>query len=84
MQLVGLLAHALPAGRIGSRPSGDAPPSGEELIQRRQVDDGRMGDRFEQGGQNAALGRVPFHPAHWQWRSRSLTALRIAAGMPVL
>jgi hypothetical protein len=49
LELLGLLVHALPVGWIGGRPGGDAPPAGEELIQRRQVDDGRMGD----------LGRAP-------------------------
>jgi hypothetical protein len=47
LELLGLLVHALPVGRIGDRPGGDAPPAGEEIIQRRQVDDGRTSDRFE-------------------------------------
>ncbi len=80
LELVGLLAHALPVSRIGSRPGGDAPPSGEELIQRRQVDDGRMGDRFELGiecgdvggGQRRAYGgeRLPAAPG-CRWYSAS-------------
>jgi hypothetical protein len=45
LELVGLLVHALPVGRIGGRPGGDAPPAGEEVIQRRRVDDGFPGDR---------------------------------------
>jgi hypothetical protein len=56
LELVGLLAHALPVSRIGSRPGGDAPPAGEELIQRRQVDDGHMGDRFELGIERGDVG----------------------------
>jgi DNA-binding XRE family transcriptional regulator len=56
LELVGLLAHALPVGRIGSRPGGDAPPAGEELIQRRQVDDGRVGDGFELGIERGDVG----------------------------
>ena len=53
---LGLLVHALPVGRIGGRPGGDAPPAGEELIQRRQVDDGRMGDCFELGIERGDVG----------------------------
>ena len=56
LELPGLLVHALPVGRIGGRPGGDAPPAGEELIQRRQVDDGRMGDRFELGIERGGVG----------------------------
>jgi hypothetical protein len=33
LELVGLLMHALPAGRIGGCPGGDAPPAGQEAIQ---------------------------------------------------
>ena len=55
-ELLGLLVHALPVGRIGGRPGGDAPPAGEELIQRRQVDDGRMGDCFELGIERGDVG----------------------------
>jgi len=54
--MLGLLVHALPVGRIGGRPGGDAPPAGEELIQRRQVDDGRIGDRFELGIERGDVG----------------------------
>ncbi len=50
------MAHALPVGRIGGRPGGDAPPAGEEVIQRRQVDDGRMGDRLELGIERGDVG----------------------------
>ncbi len=56
LELVGFLAHALPVGRIGSRPGGDAPPAGEELIQRRQIDDGQMGDRFKLGIERGDVG----------------------------
>jgi hypothetical protein len=56
LDLLGLLVHALPVGRIGGRPGGDAPPAGEELIQRRQVDDGRMGDRLELGIERGDVG----------------------------
>ena len=56
LELLGLLVHALPVGRIGGRPGGDAPPAGEEIIQRRQVDDGRMGDQFELGIERGDVG----------------------------
>ena len=54
--MLGLLVHALPVGRIGGRPGGDAPSAGEELLQRRQVDDGRMADRFELGIERGDVG----------------------------
>ena len=56
MELLGLLVHALPIGRTGGRPGGDAQPAGEELIHRRQVDDGRMGDRIELGVERGDVG----------------------------
>jgi len=56
LELLGLLVHALPAGRIGGRPGRDAPPAGEELIQRRQIDDGHTGDRFELGIERGDVG----------------------------
>jgi hypothetical protein len=34
----------------------DAPPAAEELIQRRRVDDGHMGDRFELGIERGDVG----------------------------
>src|SRR5580658_3263272 len=56
LELLGLLVDALPVGRIGGCPGGNAPPAGEELIQRRQVDDGRMSDRFELDIERADVG----------------------------
>jgi hypothetical protein len=47
--MVGLLVHALPVCGIGGRPGGDPPPPGEEVIQGRQIDNGRLGDPFELG-----------------------------------
>jgi len=56
LELAGLLVHALPAGGIGGRPGGDAPPAGQEVIQCRQVGDGRTGDRFELGIERGDVG----------------------------
>jgi len=56
LELLGLLVHALPVGRIGGRPGRDEQPAGEELIQSRQVNDGRMGDRFELGIERGDVG----------------------------
>jgi hypothetical protein len=36
--------------------SAGSPPAGEELIQRRQVDDGHTGDRFELGIERGDVG----------------------------
>jgi hypothetical protein len=56
LDLLGLLVHALPVGRIGGRPGGNTPPAREEVIQRGQVDDRRMGDRFELGIERGDVG----------------------------
>jgi hypothetical protein len=54
--LLGFFVHPLPVSWILGRARGDAPPAGQEFIQRGQVDDGRMGDRFELGVERGDVG----------------------------